>query len=66
MLVFLVYNYPESHARSVQVNMSSDIVLAVLYMVIYMRNNPSIEGAVKFAADNLSGPLSWDLKKLMC
>jgi len=65
VLVYLVYNYPESHARSVQVNMSSDIVLAVLYMVIYMRNNPSIEGAVKFAADNLSGPLSWDLKKLM-
>ncbi|MBU3958074.1 MAG: hypothetical protein KKB25_03285, partial [Nanoarchaeota archaeon] len=55
----------ESHARSVQVKMSSDIVLAVLYMVIYMRNNPSIEGAVKFAADNLTGPLSWDLKKLM-
>ena len=65
VLVFLVYNYPESHAKSVQVKMSSDIVLAILYMVIYMRNNPSIEGAVKFAADNLSGPLSWDLKKLM-
>jgi len=64
-LVYLVYNYPESHARSVQVKMSSDIVLAILYMVIYMRNNPSLEGAVKFAADNLSGPLSWDLKKLM-
>ncbi len=65
VLVYLVYNYPESHARSVQVKMSSDIVLAILYMVIYMRNNPSLEGAVKFAADNLSGPLSWDLKKLM-
>ncbi len=65
ILVYLAYNYPESHARSVQVKMSSDIVLAILYMVIYMRNNPSIEGAVKFAADNLTGPLSWDLKKLM-
>ncbi len=65
VLVFLIYNYPESHARSVQVKMSSDIVLAILYMVIYMRNNPSMEGAVKFAADNLSGPLSWDLKKLI-
>lgn len=65
VLVYLVYNYPESHARSVQVNMSSDIVLAILYMVIYMRNNPSIEGAVRFSAENLTGPLSWDLKKLM-
>lgn len=64
-LVYLAYNYPESHARAVQVKMNSDIVLAILYMVIYMRNNPSIEGGVKFAADNLSGPLSWDLKKLM-
>lgn len=65
ILVYFIYNYPESHARSVQVKMSADIVLAILYMVIYMRNNPSIEGAVKFSADNLTGPLSWDLKKLM-
>lgn len=64
-MVYYLYNYPASHARAIQVRMSSDIVLAVLYMVIYMRNSPNIEGAVKFAAENLTGPLAWDLKKLM-
>ncbi len=64
-LTYYLYNYPASHARAIQVKMSSDIVLAVLYMVIYMRNSPNMEGAVKFAADNLTGPLAWDLKKLM-
>lgn len=64
-LTYYLYSYPTSHARAIQVKMSSDIVLAVLYMVIYMRNSPNIEGAVKFAAENLTGPLAWDLKKLM-
>lgn len=63
-LTFYLYNYPASLAKSMQVKMSSDIVLAILYMVIYMRNSPQTEGAIKFAAENLEGPLSWDLKKL--
>ncbi len=62
---YFIYTYPSTHARSLQAKMSSEIVLAILYMVIYMRNNPNIEGAVKFASKNLSGPLSWDLKKIM-
>jgi signal recognition particle subunit SEC65 len=30
-----------------------------------MRTSPNLEGAIKFAAENLTGPLSWDLKKLL-
>lgn len=59
------YNYPSMRARSVGLQMSGDTVLAILYMIIYMRTSPNLEGALKFAAENLRGPLSWDLKKLV-
>lgn len=59
------YNYPASQARSMSVKMSADTVLAILYMVIYMRMSPNVEGAVRFASQNLEGPLAWDLRKLL-
>jgi hypothetical protein len=34
-------------------------------MIIYMRSSPNLEGAIKFAAQNLEGPLAWDLRKLL-
>lgn len=59
------YNYPETAARTMSVQMSADTVLAILYMVIYMRASPNLEGAIKFASQNLEGPLAWDLRKLL-
>lgn len=62
---YYIYNYPAMQARVMLMRMSADTVLGILYMVIYMRTSPNIEGALKFAADNLEGPLAWDLKKLL-
>jgi Flp pilus assembly protein TadB len=59
------YNYPNSRAKSMGIKMSADSVLAILYMIIYMRSSPNLEGAIKFAAQNLEGPLAWDLRKLL-
>ncbi len=59
------YSYPQKKSREIEIKMASDLVMAVLYMVIYMRTSPNIEGALKFAAENLTGPLSWDIKKLL-
>ncbi len=44
---------------------SSDLVTMILYMVIFMRQTPNIEGAVQFASDNLTSYLALDLKKLI-
>ena len=60
-----LYTYPSSKAKTMSVMMSSDAVLAILYMVIYMRASPNLEGAVKFASQNLDSPLGWDLRKLL-
>jgi len=62
---FYIYNYPSSNARRTILKMSADSVLAVLYMIIYMRTSPNLEGAIKFTSENLKGPLAWDLKKLL-
>ncbi|MEM5778777.1 MAG: hypothetical protein QXD43_06125 [Candidatus Aenigmatarchaeota archaeon] len=59
------YNYPNSRAKSMGIKMSADSVLAILYMIVYMRSSPNLEGAIKFAAQNLEGPLAWDLRKLL-
>ncbi len=59
------YTYPSKKSKELEIKMAADLVMAVLYMVIYMRTSPNLEGALKFAAENLSGPLSWDLKKLL-
>jgi hypothetical protein len=60
-----LYTYPSTKAKAMSVMMSSDAVLAVLYMVIYMRASPNLEGAVKFASQNLDSPLGWDLRKML-
>ncbi len=65
IFVYLVYTHPHTNARVTTLRMSADSVLAILYMVIYMRTSPNLEGALKFASETLSGPLSWDLKKLL-
>jgi Flp pilus assembly protein TadB len=62
---YYFYTYPQTQAKVVSLRMSADTVLAILYMVIYMRSSPNLEGAVKFAAQNLTGPLAWDLRKLL-
>lgn len=65
VLFWYLYKYPQSRAKSLVIQMSSDSVLAILYMVIYMRLSPNLEGALKFSAENLDGPLAWDLRKLV-
>jgi hypothetical protein len=65
VVTWLVLNYPDANALAVNNRISADSVLAILYMVIWMRSSPNLEGALRFSADTLTGPLSWDLKKLL-
>jgi len=60
-----LYIFPMHLKKKYEMDVGGDIVSAILYMVIYMRNNPSLENAVEFASRNISGPLSGELRKLM-
>jgi Flp pilus assembly protein TadB len=52
-------------AKNKVIESSGEMILAILYMVVYMRQNPNLEGAVRFAALNLNGPVSKDFKGVL-
>ena len=43
---------------------SNQMVLCILYVVIYMRHTSNLEHAIKFAAEHIEAPLSLDLRKV--
>lgn len=65
MLLYYLVQYPVFQAQRKVINSSDELILSLLYMVIYMRNSPNLEGAVRFAALNTTGNISEDLKHLL-
>ncbi|MFH0949549.1 MAG: hypothetical protein V1802_03605 [Candidatus Aenigmatarchaeota archaeon] len=63
--VYYLYMYPLHLKKKYEVEVGSEIVTMVLYMALYLRNTPNMERAVKFASENLTGPLGFELRKLM-
>lgn len=62
--VYMFYK-PLFDAKNKVIRSSGEMILAILYMVVYMRSSPNLEGAVRFAALNLNGPVSKDLKGVL-
>ncbi len=66
VLVFIYLTFfPIIKARRKVINSSGDMILAVLYIVIYMRSSPNMEGALRFVAMNLKGEISKDFKRML-
>ncbi|MCD6367511.1 MAG: hypothetical protein J7L45_00320 [Candidatus Aenigmarchaeota archaeon] len=65
LIIYFLVKYPSYLAQRFRLEASEEIILAVIYMVIYMRASPNLEGAIRFAARNLSGPLAYDLRKIL-
>jgi Flp pilus assembly protein TadB len=59
------YYYPIFAAQNKVIRSSGEMILSILYMVIYMRTSANLEGALRFAALNLKGPISEDLKGVL-
>jgi len=64
-LGYWLLKYPMGVLKKMRIEASSQIVLAVLYMVVSMRISPNLEGALRFAASNVSGALAWDMRRLL-
>jgi hypothetical protein len=65
--VFLFYyinNYPERLANKWRLKASSQMVPAILYVVVYMRHTSNLEKAIEFASEHLQYPLALDFKKV--
>ncbi len=55
---------PITLAQRWRLEASNQMVLCILYIVMYMRHTSNLEHAVKFAAEHIGPPLSLDLKKV--
>jgi Flp pilus assembly protein TadB len=64
-LAYYFLRYPVNLLKSYRIRASSQVVLAVLYMVVSMRISPNLENALRFASANISGPLAWDMRRLI-
>ncbi len=65
---FFFYYYigsmPARIAQKWKLKASSQMVPAILYIVVYMRHTSNLEGAIRFASQHLQPPLSLDFKKI--
>lgn len=55
---------PNMIASRWRLKASNQMVLCMLYVIMYMRHTSNLEHAIKFAAQHISDPLSGDLKKI--
>jgi hypothetical protein len=63
-LFYFVNNYPVRLANKWRLKASSQMVPAILYVVVYMRHTPNLERAIAFASQHLEPPLALDLRKI--
>jgi len=63
-LFYFVNGYPERLANKWRLKASSQMVPAILYIVVYMRHTPNLERAIAFASEHLEYPLALDFKKV--
>ena len=62
---FYMPTIPRAIFQAWRAKASDQIILAVLYMIIYMEHTPNLELAVWFAAKHLPPPLSLDFIKVL-
>ncbi|MDA3836946.1 MAG: hypothetical protein PF542_04955 [Nanoarchaeota archaeon] len=56
--------YPERLSKKWLLKASSQMVPALLYIVVYMRHTPNLERAIQFASEHLDPPLALDFGKI--
>ena len=63
-LFFYTSRIPDRLAMKWRLKASSQMVPAILYIVIYMKHTSNFEKAIAFAAEHLQSPLSDDFRKI--
>ncbi len=63
-LFYYAYKAPQRLAQQWRLKASSQMVPAILYIVIYMKHTSNFEKAVSFASEHLPDPLGLDFRKI--
>ncbi len=62
---YYTYTMPKRLANAWRLQASSQMVPAILYLVVYMKHTSNLERAVEFASQHLEPPLALDFKKIL-
>ena len=62
---FALQNIPALLAKKMKARANDEIIVAVFYIVAFMRFNSNFELAINFAANYLNPPLSLDFKRIL-
>jgi len=63
-IFYYAYSMPLRIANAWRLQASSQMVPAILYLVVYMKHTSNLERAINFASEHLEGPLALDFKKI--
>jgi len=63
-IFYYTFSLPQRLANSWRLKASSQMIPAILYIVIYMKHTSNLEKAIQFASEHLEGPLALDFKKV--
>lgn len=63
-LFYFIGQIPSRLANKWRLKASSQMVPAILYIVVYMRHTANLEKAIAFASEHLQYPLALDFKKI--
>ena len=64
-LYFIMQKIPSFLAKKLRARANDEIIIAIFYIVAFMRFSSNFELAISFAANYLSAPLSLDFKRLL-
>ncbi len=64
IVFYLVLSYPSFMRQVKKVQGGDEAIKIILYMIIYLKINPTLEGAISFAAKHVNGILGKDFKEI--
>jgi hypothetical protein len=64
-LMMPLQKLPSFYAQIQRMQAANQMVLAVFYIVTYMRHTSNLERAIGFASEHISPPLAFDLKRIV-
>ena len=64
VMIIPLSKLPHYFANRWRLEASNQMVLCILYIVMYMRHTSNLEHAIKFASEHIGNPLALDLRKV--
>ncbi|BFI73459.1 hypothetical protein YN1_4460 [Nanoarchaeota archaeon] len=65
ILDFYLMYYPIFYTQIAKIQVTSEAIWIILYLALYIKRNPNLEGAIQYVAYYMKGILADDFKKLV-